>query len=152
MRAAELFSSGARNIDIARELGVAHQTVSDWRELWRQSGTEALKAAGRAGRMPKITREQLGAVEQALEKGARANGFATDIWTLPRVTEVIERVTGVRYHPGHVWRILRHKLGWSRQRPARRALERNEEAIESWVKHRWPVVKKRQTQRRPDRL
>jgi transposase len=58
------------------------------------------------------------------------------------VAAVIERVTGVAYHPGHVWRILRQQLGWSRQRPARRAVERDDAAIEAWVKQRWPSLKK----------
>jgi transposase len=85
---------------------------------------------------------QLAEVEAALAKGPRANGFATELWTLARVAEVIERVSGVRYHPGHVWRVLREQLGWSRQRPARRAVERDDEAIDQWVRERWPQVKK----------
>lgn len=75
-------------------------------------------------------------------KGPKANGYATDLWTLARVTEVIEAVPGVSYHRGHVWRILREQLGWSRQRPARQAIERDDEAIERWAKERWPKVKK----------
>jgi transposase len=142
MRAAELFAEGVRQADIARELGVAHQTVSDWHAQWRQGGKEALRGAGRAGRRPKLSPEQLAEVEKALEAGAKANGYATDLWTLKRVTEVIARVTGVTYHPGHVWRILREQLGWTRQRPARRAVERDDEAIDAWVHTRWPKVKK----------
>ena len=65
----------------------------------------------------------------------------TELWTLARVADVIEKVTGVKYHPGHVWRVLR-QMGWSRQRPARRAAERDDEAIEQWVNERWPKVKK----------
>ena len=58
-----------------------------------------------------------------------ANGFDTDLWTLERVTVVITQLTGVRYHPGHVWVILRHRLGWTLQRPERRASERDEQAL-----------------------
>ena len=83
-------------------------------------------------------------MEEALRKGARANGYATDLWTLDRVGAVIESATGVAYHRGHVWKVLR-SLGWSRQRPARQAVERDDEAIAAWVKQRWPRVKKRQT-------
>ena len=105
-------------------------------------GRAALRTAGRAGRQPKLTEAQLARVEKALAKGAEANGYPTDVWTLPRVAEVIERVTGVAYHPGHVWYILRDQLDWTWQRPARRAIERNDEAIEQWVKKRWPQLKK----------
>ena len=85
---------------------------------------------------------QLAQVEAVLESGAEANGYVTDLWSLPRVAEVIERVTGVSYHPGWVWYILRNQLGWTWQRPARRAVERDDQAIERWVKRRWPQLKK----------
>jgi transposase len=141
LRAAELFAQGVRQADVARELGVVHQTVSDWYALWKEGGVDALRA-GRPGRPPKLTEAQLAEVEQALARGPKANGFPTDLWTLARVAMVIEATTGVRYHPGHVWRILRERLGWSRQRPARRAVERDDEAIDRWIKERWPKVKK----------
>ena len=81
-------------------------------------------------------------METELAKGAEANGYPNDLWTLQRVAEVIERTTCVHYHPARVWHILRHKLGWSWQRRARRATERNDEAIHQWVKKRWPQLKK----------
>jgi transposase len=142
MQAADLLEQGVIPAEIARQVGVGHQTVSAWRTVWRQAGREGLRAAGRAGRLPKLTGEQLVQVEAALARGPEANGYATDLWTLARVADVIERVTGVSYHPHHVWRILREQLGWSWQRPARRATERNDEAIATWVKRRWPAVKK----------
>jgi len=143
MQAVDLFEEGETNqAEIGRQLGVSHQTVSDWHSLWQQGGRDALRAAGRAGRKPRLTEAQLTKVEQALERGPTANGYPTDLWTLVRVAEVIEKVTGVSFHPGHVWRILREQLGWSRQRPARRAVERDDEAIDRWVKQRWPKIKK----------
>jgi transposase len=143
MRAVDLFEDGRMNkAEIARELGVAHQTVSDWHELYQKGGRDALRAAGRAGRLPKITVAQLDEVEAELLKGAKAHGYPNDLWTLRRVAEVIERTTGVSYHPNHVWRILHDKLRWSCQRPARRAIERDDQAIEHWVKDTWPKVKK----------
>jgi transposase len=143
MRAVDYFESGGLSkAEIARRVGVAHQTVSDWYQLWETGGRDALRAAGRAGRLPKLTAEQLERIEAELLKGARAHGYPNDLWTLRRVAEVIERLTGVAYHPHHVWRILREKLRWSSQRPARRAVERDEEAIETWVKDRWPQMKK----------
>lgn len=121
MQAVDLFETGGvSQAEIGRRLGVSHQTVSDWHRRWREGGREVLRAAGRAGRKPQLTPEQLAQIERALEQGPEANGYASDVWTLVRVAQVIERVAGVAYHPGHVWRILREQLGWSRQRPAGR--------------------------------
>jgi transposase len=64
------------------------------------------------------------------------------VWTLPRVAEVIEQLTGVAYHPGSVWYILRNQLRWSWQRPARQAVERDDAAVEQWLTQRWPKLKK----------
>jgi transposase len=148
MTAADLFARGIAQADIARELGVAHQTVSDWHDKWKAGGKQALRAAGRAGRPPKVTDADLAKVQKALRKGPLANGYPTDLWTLARVGEVIEETTGVKYHPGHVWRVLR-QMGWSRQRPARQATERDDAAIERWVNERWPKVKKTPDAGRP---
>jgi transposase len=76
-------------------------------------------------------------VERALLQGAEAHGFDTDLWTLPRVAEVIWRTCGVSYHPGHVWWLLR-RHHWSPQRPARRAAERDEDEIARWRAEEWP--------------
>src|SRR5207245_435245 len=66
---------------------------------------------------------------------------STGLWTLPRVALMIKRVTGIKYHPGHVWRLL-GALDWTLQRPAKRAKERNEPAIRHRVTTRWPAAKK----------
>jgi transposase len=143
LRAANLFEQGVISAEVARQMGVSHQIVSDWRAVWRRAGRDGLRGAGRAGRLPKLSRDQLVEVERELVKGAEANGYPNDVWTLRRVAEVIERLTGVAYHPAHVWSILRHELKWSWQRPARRATERNDEAIHQWVKKRWPAFLKK---------
>jgi len=141
MRAADLFAKEVTQADIAREVEVSHQTVSDWHKLWLVGGKQALRRTGEPGRPRKVTDADLAKVERSLEKGPKANGYPTDLWTLARVAEVIEKTTGVKYHPGHVWKVLR-QMGWSRQRPARRAAERDDAAIEQWVNERWPKVKK----------
>src|SRR6266542_6100266 len=97
MRAADLFRRGVIPAEIARQLGVTHQVVSEWRKAWQEGGRAALRGAGRAGRRRKLSTAQLAKVERVLAKGAEANGYVTDLWTLPRVAEVIERVTGVSY-------------------------------------------------------
>ena len=140
-QAARLFGRGVSQVTVAREVGVSRTTTHRWYHAWRRGGRGALKAAGRAGRKPRLTRRQLAGVEAALRKGPAAHGFATSLWTLPRIATVIVRRTGVRYHPAHVWRILQG-LQWSLQRPARQARERDEVAIRQWRRQRWPQVKK----------
>jgi transposase len=87
---------------------------------------------------PAPVRPALHRVDQALQQGARAHGFDSDHWTLARVTSVIEQLTGVAYHPGHVWKLLRRRLHYRLQRPARRAVEREERVIARWVAEDWP--------------
>lgn len=139
--AARRFARGESQAEVAHALAVSRQSVSRWFREWREGGAAALRGAGRGGRKPRLAAEQLAQVEAALRRGASAHGFATELWTLPRVAQVITRQTGVSYHPGHVWRILR-ALHWTLQRPARRAAERDEAAIRQWVRTRWPAVKK----------
>jgi transposase len=140
LRAADMFSKGATQADVARELGVSRPTALEWYRKWSEGGKKALRA-GRPGRPPLLDASDMAKVLKALRAGPGANGFSSELWTLPRVADVIEAVTGVTYHPGHVWYILR-SMGWSRQRPARRAIERDDAAIDAWVKQRWPAVKK----------
>ena len=141
-RAARLFAAGRMILAaIARELRVSRQSVTRWHRQWKQGGNGALRGARRAGRKARLDRQQLRSIDVALRKGARSHGFATDLWTLPRVAGVIERLTGVHYHPGHVWKIL-GMMDWTLQRPAKQARERNPEGVKHWVEERWPEVKK----------
>lgn len=117
-KAARLFARGAGQVAVMHALGVSRQTAHQWYHGWRRGGRQGLKAVGRLGRKPRLDRRQLDRVETALLQGPRRHGFATDLWTLPRVATVIARLTGVSYHPGHVWYLLRG-LQWSLQRPAR---------------------------------
>lgn len=139
--AARLYGRGQSQAAVMRALEVSRQTAHRWYHAWRGGGRKRLKAAGRLGRKPRLDRRQLARLETALLRGPRRHGFATELWSLPRVAELIERLSGVRYHPGHVWYILR-RLKWSLQRPARRARERDDAAIRQWVSQRWPTVKK----------
>jgi transposase len=148
-RAAELFAQGHTQAEVARELDVSRQSASRWHAHWRADGTAALRTRGPTGRRPKIADEQLAAIEQALLEGALVHGFATDVWTLDRIAVVIQGMTGVALSNPSVWRLLRNRLGWSVQRPQRQAKERDEEAIQHWVAHEWPRIKKGRAQNRP---
>jgi len=138
MQAGALFAAGRSQAEVARTLGVARQNASRWHASWHTGGLDALRSAGPTGSPPRLSDAQLAAIDQALREGARANGFDTDHWTLDRITSVIERLTGVAYHPGHVWKLLRHRMGYRLQRPARSAVERDEQAIARWVAEDWP--------------
>ena len=140
LRAAELFATGVRQAEVARQLGVSAQAVSVWHARFKAGGTDALHSRGPSGPAPRLSDAQLAQLEQALLEGATANGFVGELWTLERIALVIERLTGVRHHPAHVWALLRYRLGWSVQRPKRRAAERDQAAIDQWVAEHWPQI------------
>jgi transposase len=140
LRAAELFAAGVRQAEVARQLGVSAQAVNVWHARWQTSGAEGLQSRGLSGPPPRLSDAQLATVEQALLDGATAHGFTGELWTLDRIATVIERLTGVRHHPAWVWALLHHRLGWTVQRPKRRAAERDQAAIDRWVKKRWPQI------------
>src|SRR5487761_1377054 len=142
MRAASLLAKGLSQSEVARRVGAHRQSVSKWAAELHANGRAGLKKAGRAGRKPRVNLEQIKQIERGLKRGPQALGYDTSLWTANRVVHLIEQGCGVSYHPGHVWKILR-RLGWSCQRPAGRALERDEKAIQRWKKERWPELKKR---------
>ncbi len=141
MQAARLLQQGVHQAEVARTVGVHRQSVSRWAQQLESAGRRGLKQAGRAGRKPRLSPDQLRRIERRLKRGPQALGYATELWTAARVAHLIEEECGVGYHPGHVWRLLR-QLGWSCQRPTGRALERNENAIDAWKRKRWPEIKK----------
>ena len=141
LRAMELLKEGLTPVEVARHVGVDRRSVRRWKAAHGRGGRRALEAKPAAGRPPKLDPGMLEQLEEILLEGAKASGYPTDLWTCRRVAEVIDARFCVRYHPGHVARLL-HMLGWSPQKPQRRAVERNEEAIQTWVKHEWPRVKK----------
>jgi transposase len=116
LKAARLFAKGVRPAEVARELGVSRQSATDWHHAWKEEGVRGLRQAERTGRPPRLAENELKDVQRALLKGPGAYGWKTELWTLERVATVIAITTGVRYHIGHVWRILR-ELGWSWQKP-----------------------------------
>lgn len=140
LEGARLLAQGLAQAEVARRVGVHRQSVNRWARTLAREGRKGLKHPGRAGRKPRLTAADRRQVERALRRGPEAYGYPTDLWTTERVAWLIEHTTGERFHPGHVWRLLR-QLEWSCQRPARRARERDEPAIAHWKKVRWPQVK-----------
>ena len=127
--------------EAARRVKAAQQSVSGWVRRYRQQGPGGLAKAGRAGRKPLLNDEQLAQLEALLLAGPEAQGFPTPLWTCPRVARLIRDRFGVRYHEGHVWKLLQ-ALNWSPQRPVGKARERNEQAIQTGKSKTWPAIKK----------
>ena len=140
-RAEALFEEGVRQAEIARRLDVSQASVCRWHQSWKRKGASGLELLGRLGRPGEMTQAQEVRLQKTLLEGAAAWGFSTDLWTLPRIAEVIKQSFDVTYHPGHVWKVMR-RLGWSLQRPTTRARERDEPAIARWSREDWPRLKK----------
>ena len=139
--AGRLLLNGVLQVEVSERVGVAKSTVSGWAKRMRHGGLEALRSNGPLGRPAGLEAAQRAELVKALKAGAMAQGFATELWTLPRVRRLIADLFGVRYCEPHVWRLLRG-LGFTPQRPSKRALERDEEAIRTWKRKRWPALKK----------
>jgi len=136
-----MFRSEATQAEVAHALKVSRVTAMRWHQAWRKRGGRGLDLAECLGRPAQLRARDLERIDRRLRKGAQAQGYETDLWTLQRVVDVIEEMTDVRYHVGHVGRVLR-RMGWSLQRPTTRARERDEDAIQQWAKVRWPELKK----------
>jgi len=143
LRAIDLLREGLPPVEVARIVGVDRRSVRRWKAAFQKEGVEGIRARPAPGRPPRLSREGKEELAEALTKGPIANGFPTELWTCPRVAHLIEERFGIRYHQDHVCRLL-HSLGWSPQKPQRRAQERDEAAIRRWVQTEWPEVKKTQ--------
>jgi transposase len=141
LRAIALLKEGLLPSEVAQRVGVDRRSVRRWKAAERSQGEAGVRARPTPGRPPKLNARLKRRLETLLLKGPLAAGFHNDLWTCPRVAEVIKQRLGVDYHVDHVGRLL-HDLGWSPQKPARRAVERDEQEIRRWVREDWPRVKK----------
>jgi transposase len=136
---------------VARQVQASVSSVFRWWQTYQRDGRQGLAAKPTPGRPPGLSPRQKDQLVRLLVRGPLRAGYPTDLWTLPRVAKLIDQEFGVRYHPGHVWKVLT-ALGWSCQKPERRAVERDEVAIARWKYTEWPRIKKRCAPRRPPRL
>ena len=142
LRAGRLLQSGKTPAEVASSVGVARQTVYTWKRLLDEGGIDALREVRERGRPASLDAQQLSAVRAALLQSPTEHGFGTELWTLSRVGTLIERLHGVRFGQTQVWRIL-GSLGFSSQKPEKRAIERDEEAVRRWKRSTWPALKKK---------
>src|SRR2546422_2801272 len=147
-RAIELLRKGLSLSAVAAKVGSSVSAVFGWRERFRAHGAHGLNAKRVPGRPARLSRRQKRMLTRLLLQGALRCGYATDLWTTRRVAEVIRKRFGVDYHANHLWRILT-ALGWSCQKPEKRARERDEGAIAQWKRYQWPHIKKGRKTWRP---
>jgi transposase len=140
VRAGRLMLAGKTPAEAAHAVGVARQTAYTWKARLDEGGIDALRAMAK-GRPAQLDNGQLDGLRAALLQGALAHGFGTELWTLKRVRVLIERLYGVTFSEVHVWRLL-GAMGFSSQKPERRAIERNEAAVQEWKRKTWPALKK----------
>ena len=140
--AIQLIRMGKNLSAVARAVSASASSVFRWYQAYQATGVRGLRPHPTPGRPPKLSASQKRRLVKVLLKGPLATGYRTDLWTLQCVAEVIDQQFGVQYHPCHVWK-LRLSLGWSCQKPERRALQRDEAAIARWRRGRWPHIKKR---------
>lgn len=145
VQGAKLLARGVSKAEVARQLGVTRQTVAAWEKRLADGGKEALKR-GSLGRPRQLSAEQERELGQLIMAGALAAGFPTELWTLPRIGKVIAERFGVQYSTGHLWHLLR-RMGFSCQKPEKRATQRDEAEIVRWKRHTWPALKKKPTEK-----
>lgn len=141
LKAAMHFDGGLGASELDRRLGVTRQSAHEWRKTWEAGGEESLRSTGPAGPKPRLDPSAQQQLVDALLEDPQAAGYATDVWTLPRVRALITKLRGEVYDPAHVSRLLR-SLGFNCQRPERRAIERDEPKFTHWKRVEWPGIKK----------
>ena len=134
-----LLDEGLTMEEVSHQVGTSIASVSRWHRAVVEGGPSALTAKPVPGRPPKLSQTQCARLLEGLLAGAMAYGYPNELWTLKRIAKVILQEFGVRYHPNHVWRILR-ELRWSCQVPERRPVQRDEEAVEHWKRYRLPHI------------
>ena len=136
-RAVHLLEAGESPTTVAHILGVTCSSLHRWRRMSSQPGLTAKPVTGAKRR---LSDAQLAVLERFLLEGATAHGYPNQLWTADRVTQVIQRYFGIRYHPEHVRKILKHRLCWTSHKPQARARERNDKEIERWKADEFPRI------------
>jgi transposase len=136
-----LYLQGYPQVEIAQMLQVTQGAVSQWIKRAKQHGPEALRTQKAKGPEPLLTPEQKAQLPALLDVGAEAYGFRGQLWTRRRVALVIEQAFGIRYSDAHISKLLR-QIHYTRQKPIRRAVQRDEAAIARWKQETLPALKK----------
>ena len=123
--------------EAAKRANVSIRAIDKWLEKYKDRGITGLAPIPAKPPNRKLTDKQI------LLKGAVHSGFEEDLWNCPRIAAVIKKKLSVSYHPQHIGRLLR-RMGWTLQRPAKKAQGRSASDIEKWTKVEWKKIKKSQ--------
>jgi transposase len=137
--AVQRLQEGYTQAAVARFLGVHLRTVRRWHARFREDGDDGLTAKPHPGRPPYLKPHQERRVLTWLRKNPQSFGFATELWSAPRLAQVIERKLQVRFHPRYLNAWLKQR-GITPQKPERQARQRDQAAIDRWLAHEWPRI------------
>jgi len=137
-----LNSQGKTSGQIASLLDAPRSKVSEWMQLYEHHGFDALLEGRRSGRPSGLSEQQRVILGDIIESGPVAYGLDSGIWTSPMIVRVVEEEFGVRYHPGHIRKLL-HQLEFSVQRPRRILAKANKEDQNRWTRYTYPRIKKK---------
>lgn len=138
----ELVERGESPTVVARILGVTPSSLHRWRRA------DGLQSRPPPGRPRRLSDTQLDQLRVLLLQGAVAHGWSNHLWTAARVAALIDRTFDIQYHPEHVRKLLRARLGWTSQIPQKQARERNAKEAERWIADDWPRIIRQAFQRR----
>ena len=138
----EVTKEGQTPAAVAKKYKVEVGTLYRWLGKHRRDKRQGLKSRPTPGAPRRLTDAQLAELEKLILRGAKAAGFPNDLWTCARLADLSKKEFGVQYHFNHVGKIL-SRMGWSPQRPEKRAIERDDKRIRQWVKREIPEIKKK---------
>ena len=142
LKAVQEVKDGATPVAVAKKYKVEVGTLYRWIGKNRKDKKNGLKSRPTPGAPKRLSDADLVLLEKMILKGAKAAGFPNDLWTCLRIKDLIKKEFGVDYHFNHVGKILA-RMGWSPQRPEKRAIERDDRRIRDWVKKEFPRIKKK---------
>jgi transposase len=151
LKAGRLSLKGYSQAQVARRVGVTRASVSGWNRRLEEGGLDALRSLGARGRPASLDEHDRQRLKQLLLQGPMAQGFATDVWTVPRVRKLVIKEFEVKLSESQVWRVLK-AMNFSPQRPARQARQQDEATVRHWKRQVWPRLKKRQKTGSCDRV
>ncbi len=142
LRAVVLNAEGHSSGEIARILQTPRSKTSEWLRLYEVHGVDGLLEGQRSGRPAGLDDQQRQELADTLDSGPVAYGLDTGIWTSPMIAWLIEEEFGIRYHPGHVRKIL-YNIGFSVQRPKRILAKADPAERDRWRRYTYPNIKKK---------